>query len=178
MPFLFSVHGIDRISLHTHIITPPQQSALNKTMVAATTVKIDSLRPFFRYASTSMPQPLPPPLTSSPTLPPSLPSGPRELCLDVFAALEYSSVSRTLLDSESQTQEREELSLDPPQLLYLLQDLSAKVTHTLSAFRGAKAKVVILSIYSVFGASNNSYRNLVETANSHILRFQFHGTFQ
>ena len=85
---------------------------------------------------------LPTPLTS----PPSLPSGPRELCLDVFAALEYSSVSRTLLDSESQTQEREELSLDPPQLLYLLQDLSAKVAHTLSAFRGARAKVGILSI--------------------------------
>ena len=58
----------------------------------------------------------------------------RELDLSVFTTLHYSPVSRTLVDSEEHTKEREELALQPPQLLFLLQDLNSKLSSTLSAF--------------------------------------------
>ena len=65
----------------------------------------------------------------------------RELDLGVFATLHYSPLSRTLVDSEDHTREREELALRPPQLLFLLQDLSSKLSRTFSAF-GAKVSHV------------------------------------
>ena len=61
----------------------------------------------------------------------------RELDLGVFATLHYSPLSRTLVDSEEHTREREELTLRPPQLLFLLQDLNSKLSGMFSAF-GAK----------------------------------------
>ena len=58
----------------------------------------------------------------------------RELDLSVFSALHYDPVSRTLLDSEMHTKDREELSLQPPQLSFLLQDLVLKLSSSLSLF--------------------------------------------
>jgi Fanconi anemia group D2 protein len=58
----------------------------------------------------------------------------RELDLGVFAILEYGPISRTLLDTEEHTREREELRLLPQQLSFLLHDLCHKLTTTLSHF--------------------------------------------
>lgn len=60
----------------------------------------------------------------------------RELDLRVFAVLHYGVLSRTILDSEQMTKERDELRLRPPQLAFLLQDLSSKLSSTLSLFGG------------------------------------------
>lgn len=58
----------------------------------------------------------------------------RELDLTVYAALQYEPVSRTLLDSDMHTKEREELSLQPQQLSFLLHDLTHKLSDSLSLF--------------------------------------------
>ena len=58
----------------------------------------------------------------------------RELDLKVFAVLHYGILSRTFLDSEQLTKEREELKLGPPQLAFLLQDLCSKLSSTFSLF--------------------------------------------
>ena len=58
----------------------------------------------------------------------------RELDLRVFTVLHYGILSRTILDSEQMTKEREELRLRPPQLAFLLQDLSSKLSSTFSLF--------------------------------------------
>ena len=60
----------------------------------------------------------------------------RELDLRVFTVLHYGILSRTILDSEQMTKEREELKLRPPQLAFLLQDLSSKLSSTFSLFGG------------------------------------------
>ena len=60
----------------------------------------------------------------------------RELDLRVFMVLHYGVLSRTILDSEQMTKEREELGLRPPQLAFLLQDLSSKLSSTFSLFGG------------------------------------------
>ena len=68
----------------------------------------------------------------------------RELELGVFTILHYGPLSRTVVDSDNHTEEREELLLRPPQLCLLLQDLNVKVTSTLSAFgKGAGGKVLL-----------------------------------
>ena len=61
----------------------------------------------------------------------------------MFGALHYSPVSRTVLDSDMHTKEREELSLQPQQLLFLLQDLCLKLSASLPSTgpRGLGAKV-------------------------------------
>ena len=62
----------------------------------------------------------------------------------MFSALTYDPISRTVLESDmQQTREREELRLGPAQLTFLLQDLSLKLSASLSAFgpRGLGAKV-------------------------------------
>lgn len=61
----------------------------------------------------------------------------------MFGALHYSPVSRTVLDSDLHTKEREELSLQPQQLLFLLQDLCLKLSASLSSSgpRGLGPKV-------------------------------------
>ena len=64
----------------------------------------------------------------------SSPLSPRELDLSVFAALQFGPVSRTLLDTDMHTKEREELSVMPQQLSFLLQDLSHKLSSSLSRF--------------------------------------------
>ncbi|MCG8625803.1 MAG: hypothetical protein MJE68_27880, partial [Proteobacteria bacterium] len=60
----------------------------------------------------------------------------RELDLRVFAVLHYGVLSRTILDSEQMTKERDELRLRPPQLAFLLQDLSSKLSSTFTLFAG------------------------------------------
>ena len=60
----------------------------------------------------------------------------RELDLRVLSVLHYGILSRTILDSEQMTKERDELRLRPPQLAFLLQDLSLKLSSTFSLFGG------------------------------------------
>lgn len=67
------------------------------------------------------------------------PSSSRELDLGVFAVLHYGPLSRTLLDSEEHTKERETVALKPASLLLLLRDLNSKLGAILSPFR---AKVI------------------------------------
>ncbi len=50
--------------------------------------------------------------------------------------LHYGVLSRTILDSEQMTKERDELRLRPPQLAFILQDLSSKLSATFSLFGG------------------------------------------
>ena len=109
-------------------------TSLDKTAVTHT-VPVDRLRPYFRYNHHVSSQQIyhEPPLNTS-FLPPLSLLTHRELDLGVFATLRYSPVSRTLVDSEEHTKEREELMLQPPQLLFLLQDLNTKISSTLSAF--------------------------------------------
>ena len=59
----------------------------------------------------------------------------------MFAVLEYGSISRTLLDSEMHTKERDELKLLPRQLCLLLRDLSHKLSTSLSLFGSRGLKV-------------------------------------
>lgn len=66
----------------------------------------------------------------------------RELSLSVFRAFQFGCLSRTILDSHSMARDQEELSLQPSQLIFLLQDLTYKLTHTFSAFPG-KVGVVL-----------------------------------
>eukprot|EP00731_Ephydatia_muelleri_P027407 Em0019g280a len=56
----------------------------------------------------------------------------RKLDMDVFAVLHYAPLSKTIMDSEMHTAEREELVIQPAQLLFLLQDLHSKVSSSLS----------------------------------------------
>ena len=70
----------------------------------------------------------------------------RELDLRVFTVLHYGVLSRTILDSEQMTKEREELKLRPPQLAFLLQDLSSKLSSTFSLF-GGKVGVAYGMVY-------------------------------
>ena len=72
---------------------------------ATPTIPIDRLRPYFR-----------------------------ELSLSVFRAFQFGCLSRTILDSHSEARDQEELSLQPSQLIFLLQDLTHKLTQTFSAF--------------------------------------------
>lgn len=65
----------------------------------------------------------------------------RELSLSVFRAFQYGCLSRTILDSHSEARDQEELSLQPSQLIFLLQDLSQKLSSTFSAF-GPRVGVV------------------------------------
>lgn len=58
----------------------------------------------------------------------------RVMDLRVFAVFHYGILSRTFLDSEEMTREREELKLRPTQLAFLLQDLSSKLSSTFSLF--------------------------------------------
>ena len=53
--------------------------------------------------------------------------------MDVFAVLHYAPLSKTIMDSEMHTAEREELAIQPAQLLFLLQDLYNKLSSSLSA---------------------------------------------
>ena len=66
----------------------------------------------------------------------------RELDLKVLSVLHYGILSRTILDSEQMTKERDELRLRPPQLAFLLQDLSSKLSSTFSLF-GKKVGVAL-----------------------------------
>ena len=73
-----------------------------------------------------------------------------ELDLGVFAILEYGPISRTLLDTEEHTRDREELKILPQQLSFLLSDLCHKLTNSLSHFGsrglfGGKVRVITLS---------------------------------
>ena len=63
----------------------------------------------------------------------------------MFAALQYDPVSRTLLDTDKLTKEREELRVHPQQLSFLLLDLTHKTTNSLSLFgsRGLGLKACI-----------------------------------
>lgn len=58
----------------------------------------------------------------------------RELDLAVFKSLGFGILSRTFLDSEQHTHSRDELKLRPPQLVFLLEDLYAKISSTFSVF--------------------------------------------
>ncbi len=57
----------------------------------------------------------------------------RELSLFVFRAFQFGCLSRTVLDSHS-VERDQELSLQPSQLIFLLQDLCSKLTSTFSTF--------------------------------------------
>lgn len=59
----------------------------------------------------------------------------RELDLSVFEAFHFGTLSRTLLDSESNTREQEELNLQAPQLVLLLQDLCSKLNNSFVTFK-------------------------------------------
>ena len=54
----------------------------------------------------------------------------------MFAILHYAPLSKTVMDSEQHTKEREELAIQPAQLLFLLQDLHSKVSTTLMSAVG------------------------------------------
>ena len=58
----------------------------------------------------------------------------RELDLTAFGALRYDPVSRTILDTDMHTREKEVLSIQPQQLSFLLHDLSHKLSDSLSLF--------------------------------------------
>jgi len=58
----------------------------------------------------------------------------RPLDLSVFKAFHFGCLSRTMLDSELQTKEQEEVKLKAPQLIFLLQDLCRKLTSTFGTF--------------------------------------------
>ncbi|XP_072026579.1 Fanconi anemia group D2 protein-like [Amphiura filiformis] len=57
----------------------------------------------------------------------------RELDLDVFTVLSCGLLSRTVLDSNMHTKEVEVMKLHPPQLEFLLEDLTLKLEHALIA---------------------------------------------
>lgn len=65
----------------------------------------------------------------------------RELDLSVFKALGFGSLSRTFLDSDMHTKQREELKLHPPQVVFLLEDLYSKISSTFSLF-GNKVRLM------------------------------------
>ena len=67
----------------------------------------------------------------------------RELSLSVFEVFRYGGLSRTILDSESNTREQTELHLLPPQLIFLLQDLCTKLTKGLANFGGLRVGVAL-----------------------------------
>ncbi len=71
---------------------------------------------------------------------------PREMDLGVFSVLHYGPLSRTLVNSENQTEDQEEVVLRPPELSLLLRDLHLKLTSTLSAFgtKGLARKASII----------------------------------
>ena len=58
----------------------------------------------------------------------------RELDLSVFKVFHFGCLSRTILDSEAQTREQEELHLKPSQLIFLLQDLCTKLASSFMTF--------------------------------------------
>lgn len=58
----------------------------------------------------------------------------RPLDLSVFKAFHFGCLSRTFLDSELQTKEQEEVMLQAPQLIFLLQDLSKKLASSFTSF--------------------------------------------
>ena len=62
----------------------------------------------------------------------------------MFTVLHYAPLSRTVMDSEMHTRETEELTLQPPQLLFLLLDLNVKLSKTFSAF-GSKSPAAKVS---------------------------------
>lgn len=74
----------------------------------------------------------------------------RELDLRVYNVFHYGILSRTILDSEDHTREREELRLRPPQLLFLLQDLCSKLSSTFSLF-GGKVGLFVSYVCSAVG---------------------------
>ena len=75
-----------------------------------------------------------------------------ELDLGVFVVLEYGPISRTLLDTDENTKDREELRLMPQQLCFLLHDLCHKLTNSLSHFgsRGLSGGKVSSFTFSFF----------------------------
>ena len=79
---------------------------------ATPTVPIDRLRPYFR-----------------------------ELSLSVFSVFQFGCLSRTILDTDANTREQEELRIEPSQLIFLLQDLCNKLSSTFATF-GPKVGVV------------------------------------
>ena len=72
--------------------------------------------------------------------------------LGVFSVLQYGPLSRTLLDSENQTEEQEEVVLGASELAFLLQDLHLKLTSTLTTFGskglGRKASTAVIQGWS------------------------------
>ena len=58
----------------------------------------------------------------------------RPLDLSVFKAFHFGCLSRTMLDSELQTKEQEEVKLQVPQLIFLLRDLCSKLTSSFVTF--------------------------------------------
>ncbi len=72
----------------------------------------------------------------------------RPLDLSVFKVLQFGCLSRTMLDSDLQTKEQEEVKLQVPQLIFLLQDLCSKLLATLGIF-GPKVreKKLCISLY-------------------------------
>ena len=70
----------------------------------------------------------------------------RELSLSVFKVFHFGTLSRTILDTESNTREQTEIRLLPQQLIFLLQDLCNKLT---SSFTNFAPKVgVVLWVWS------------------------------
>uniref|UniRef100_A0A3Q3N700 FA complementation group D2 n=1 Tax=Mastacembelus armatus TaxID=205130 RepID=A0A3Q3N700_9TELE len=57
----------------------------------------------------------------------------RELDVEVLSVLQCGLLSRTLLDSELQTKEREEVVLGPAELVFLLEDMLRKLEFSLTA---------------------------------------------
>ena len=72
----------------------------------------------------------------------------------MFAVLHYGILSRTFLDSEQMTKEREELKLRPAQLAFLLQDLSSKLSSTFGLF-GSKVSFSLSHSYMINLHSQN-----------------------
>lgn len=85
---------------------------------ATPTIPIDKLRPYFR-----------------------------DLSLSVFNVFQFGSLSRTILDTDSNTKEQTEISLQPPQLIFLLQDLCNKLTSSFQTFGPRVSEGVWLSYH-------------------------------
>ena len=58
----------------------------------------------------------------------------RELSLSVFQAFHFGCLSRTTVDSDTNTREHDELCLRPAQLIFLLDDLCTKLTSSFQPF--------------------------------------------
>ncbi|XP_044183012.1 Fanconi anemia group D2 protein-like isoform X2 [Acropora millepora] len=80
----------------------------------------------------------------------------RELDLKAFGILECELVSRAVLDSEMNTEETTILRLQAPQLEFLLEDLSRKLQHSLSASASSRRTFLKVRHDKLVGFSNLS----------------------